>query len=252
LLQPPVKPPGQKKFLVIAAVGENSLHPEWISDGPDFDVVLLNYGGQKVSAEGPVIRIVECKGHKFHLIKDFIDAQPEFVNSYDYIWLPDDDLSITTKGVNAMFAIASRYDLQLSQPSVRGYYTQDFSVKQSNAEVRFTAMVEIMAPMFRRDALLRLQHTFKDNESGWGLDHVWPHLLGHPPRGVGVIDAVSVMHTRPVGQMYAHRFRVKPPRELEKVLWKHGLRRQCLGAMLRRTWLRIKGRVRPRPAKLAY
>ena len=246
-----MKPPDQKTFLVIAAVGDSSLHPEWISDGPDFDVVLLNYGAQKVSAEGPVIRVVECKGHKFHLIKDFIDAEPELVNSYDYIWLPDDDLSISANGINTMFAIASRRNLQLGQPSVKGYYTQDFTVRQSDDEVRFTPMVEIMAPIFRRDALLQLKHTFKDNESGWGLDYVWPHLLGYPPSGVGVIDTISVIHTRPVGKLYSHRFRVKPPRELEIVLWKHGLHRQCLRAMLRRTWVRFKSKVRPRPAKFA-
>ena len=40
--------------------------------------------------------------------------------------------------------------------------------------------------------------TFSNVGSGWGLDFVWPKLLGCPHR-VGIVDRVAVTHTRPVG-----------------------------------------------------
>jgi hypothetical protein len=61
--------------------------------------------------------------------------------------------------------------------------------------------VEIMIPGFSRSALERLLPTLDESETGWGwgLDSVWPKLLGY--EDVGIIDGTPVLHTRPVGQM---------------------------------------------------
>lgn len=39
-------------------------------------------------------------------------------------------------------------------------------------------------------------------ESGYGLDHLWPALLGNPRGGMGILDAIPVAHTRPIGATY--------------------------------------------------
>jgi hypothetical protein len=38
--------------------------------------------------------------------------------------------------------------------------------------------------------------------SGYGLDHLWPAMLGKPRTRIGIIDAVGVAHTRPIGATY--------------------------------------------------
>jgi hypothetical protein len=231
------------KFLVIAAVGDHSLHKEWLAGTPQFDVVLINYGEKELAPSSRVVRVVASKGQKFHLIKDFIDSNPEFLRCYKFVWLPDDDLSINADAINKMFVIAASHKLLLAQPSVKGHHSYDFTLKHSNDPVRYTQMVEIMAPLFSIDTLWRLKNTFKDSESGWGLDRVWPHLLGCP-KAIGVIDAVSVVHTRPIGTLYGNRFSLTPSREAERVLWMHGLYGDSIAAILKRSWLRLKGKLK--------
>src|SRR3954452_12570605 len=65
---------------------------------------------------------------------------------------------------------------------------------------RWVGFVEIMVPGFSRTALESLLPTLDLSETGWGLglDSVWPKLLNY--RNVGVIDALAVTHTRPIGQ----------------------------------------------------
>jgi hypothetical protein len=41
--------------------------------------------------------------------------------------------------------------------------------------------------------------TFRENKSGWGIDHVWVKWLKYPTDKVAIIDDVVAVHTRPVG-----------------------------------------------------
>ncbi|MEJ7660045.1 MAG: DUF707 domain-containing protein [Hymenobacter sp.] len=59
--------------------------------------------------------------------------------------------------------------------------------------------VEVMAPLFSQDALRQCLVSFNENKSSWGLDSVWPKILGYPQNKLGVFDAVVMEHTRPVG-----------------------------------------------------
>jgi hypothetical protein len=61
--------------------------------------------------------------------------------------------------------------------------------------------VEIMLPCFRADVLHDLLWTLDltDTGMGWGLDALWPKLLGY--QDIHVMDETPVLHTRPVGQM---------------------------------------------------
>jgi hypothetical protein len=58
-----------------------------------------------------------------------------------------------------------------------------------------------MIPGFSKPALEMLLPTLDLTETGWGwgLDSVWPKLLDY--ENVGIIDGITVNHTRPVGVM---------------------------------------------------
>jgi hypothetical protein len=64
--------------------------------------------------------------------------------------------------------------------------------------LRYTNFIEVMAPCFSAKALAKLLPTFDENLSGWGLDYVWPMLLGSQAN-VAIIDDVQILHTRPIG-----------------------------------------------------
>ena len=58
-----------------------------------------------------------------------------------------------------------------------------------------------MLPTFRSEVLSDMLWTLDLMSTGWGfgLDALWPKLLDY--KGVYIIDAEAVAHTRPVGQM---------------------------------------------------
>ena len=59
-----------------------------------------------------------------------------------------------------------------------------------------TSFVEVMAPYFSRVALLRSMETFPQSISTYGLDLVWPSLVGGS--SIGVIDAFQIRHKEQV------------------------------------------------------
>jgi hypothetical protein len=123
---------------------------------------------------------------------------------YDHVWMPDDDLMAGWADINLMFALCAEYDLMLAQPSLAMdcFINHPITQRDPRMLMRFTSFVEIMAPVFSHAALRRCAPTFSESRSGYGLDHVWPRLIGAPPNKIAIIDAMSVSHTRPVGATY--------------------------------------------------
>ena len=107
-----------KNYLVISTVGDESLHHEWIENNPNFDLVLLYYGDsdtvvKEYAQQTPYVYM--AKGEKYHLLKSLILSFPEFISNYKYVWLPDNDVSISTENINKMFEIANKYGTFRSQ-----------------------------------------------------------------------------------------------------------------------------------------
>lgn len=188
--------------LVIATVGDNSLHKEWIKEKPNFELVLLYYGDDKEIAKSYISdtpHLYAAKGFKWWLIKSFIEDNLEWISQFDYIWFPDDDIEINTQNINKLFDLTKKYQLWLCQPALLGYVSHQITLPQVDYLLRYTNFVEVMAPMMSLDTVLKLKDTFDINYSSWGLDGVWHYLLGQPKDKVAVIDSVIMKHTKPQG-----------------------------------------------------
>jgi hypothetical protein len=188
--------------LIVAPVGDNSLHKEWIKSSPDFDLVLLYYGDDDTVASSytqDTEHVYQAKGLKWWLIKSFVESSPDFISQYEYIWFPDNDVSISTEGINRLFKVAKEYNLWLCQPSLQGYASHKITLPQPNSLLRYTNFVEIMCPLMSLDTLLKLKESFDVNYSAWGLDSIWPYMLGEPKDKVAIIDSIQMLHTKPVG-----------------------------------------------------
>ncbi|MDB5383260.1 MAG: hypothetical protein JWO26_2892, partial [Rhodospirillales bacterium] len=79
------------------------------------------------------------------------------------------------------------------------HYAHFIAMRNASFFARRVGFVEIMIPCFRRATLEELLPTFALSATGWGfgLDSAWPKILGY--ERIGIIDGVSVVHTRPVG-----------------------------------------------------
>lgn len=189
--------PERKKNLVIAAVGDESLHRHWIDANSKHDLFLIYYGDGEGFASDAKFHIKQ-KGTKFHLISEILESMPE-LSCYSYIFMPDDDIFITSEQIDKMFSLAAHYDFWICQPSIMGWYGLAVTLHQSDCHVRFTNYVEIMCPCFKADALARCKSTFKENKTGWGIDALWNIVLKRPTNKLGIVDDIVAIHTRPVG-----------------------------------------------------
>ena len=209
-----------KKYLVISTIGDESLHSEWIQNDPNFDLVLLYYGNKKEIAKEYTKQtpyVYMAKGEKYHLLKSFILSEQEFISQYSYIWLPDNDVSISTEDINKMFLLAEQYKLLLAQPAMIGHVSHRITLPQPNTLLRFTNFVEVLAPLMSLDTLMLVKDTFDENYSGWGYDFLWPYLLEYPQDKIAIIDSIVMKHTKPVGTDYS-RFPIHPSLESEEML----------------------------------
>jgi len=214
------------KNLVIIPAGDNSLHKEWKSYDSNFDVVTIYYGDDISQFEKfceTSIKCIKSKGQKWFLLSDFLLKNLNFVETYDYIWFPDDDLLTTTNEINELFDINKTYNLWLSQPSLTGYVSYEIEKKVEGSLLRFTNFVEIICPIMSVETLKKLLFYFTINESGWGTDYLWPKLLNYPKDKIAIIDKVTVNHTKPIAGNYKNRFKKEPMQELRELFSSYGL-----------------------------
>jgi hypothetical protein len=212
-----------KKNLIISPTGNDTLVGEWVKGDYNFDLVLLCYDIENTpnfstfSSYTPYI--FSGKGEKWHLIKSFIQDNLNFISQYSYIWCPDDDILISSDNINKLFELANVYGLWICQPSMTGYVSHEITKPISNNLLRYTNFVEILAPLFNLDSLLKLYNTFDLTNSGWGYDWIWPHLLENPKDKIAIIDEITIEHTRPLGKNYSkERFPIPPNVEMDRLL----------------------------------
>jgi hypothetical protein len=207
--------------LVLARVGAQSLHAEWIdpSRPRSWDLRLVPF--QPLPSQGNM----DCTaaevvpGPKWSGIRDAL-ATWDGWRSYERIWIPDDDIRTDQQVINMMFEIADAVGLDLFAPALdeASYFAHFSTMRNQSFSGRMVGFVEIMAPGFRTAVLERLLPTLDQTDTGWGwgLDSVWPKLLHY--RNVGVIDATSMTHTRPVGQMRDPELRRRIHDESDRLL----------------------------------
>lgn len=187
----------KNKNLIISAVGNDSLHKFWTnSKYSSFDLFLINYGDKCYKNQSKYY--IKNKGFKYKIIHDIFKKNP-YLYDYKYIWMPDDDIYIEEQEVEKLFRIAEEFDLWLCQPSILGWYGLKVTLHNIDTKIRFTNYVEIMCPCFESNCLKKCIDTFLENESGWGIDHLWNIKLNQPTNKLAIIDDVIAIHTRPVG-----------------------------------------------------
>lgn len=176
---------------------------------------------------------INSKGLKWPGLFELIEKYRELIQNYDYIWLPDEDLDCNCEQINRLFEISREYGIALAQPSLtpNSYFSHLITLHNPCFRLRYTSIIEIMAPCFRRDALFDLLPTFNGNLSGFGLDYVWPELLARRGFSSAIIDDIQVRHTRPVGGGTYYRVLAEQGAnawdELHLLVGKYGLKKRA-------------------------
>src|SRR5215467_7598486 len=173
-------------------------------------------GGQEARIDIPgTVAVVSEPMPKFPLLNRLLSD----LTAFDWVILCDDDIEIADGFVDALIAMAQRFDFALCQPArTHDSYVDHYFVTQlSGLLARQTRFVEI-GPVVcvRRDAVPLLL-PFNDNcGMGWGLDFIWPVVMENAGLRLGVIDAVPVAHRiRKPTANYAH---ADADREMSRLL----------------------------------
>ena len=219
-----------RRNLVIVRAGDKSLHPEWLAGAElrNWDLVISYFGNDPDRYRGEDIVRIDAKGPKWSPLHDMLVDHPEFIDSYDYIWLPDDDLAMRCADMNRFFDICRSKGLELAQPSLStdSPVTHPLVLNNTRSYIRYTNFVEVMAPCFSAACLRRALPSFNATQSGWGLDWLWPNLVADPQSGIAIVDDVVIRHTRPLGGPNYDAMRAKglsPDDELVALLKAHGV-----------------------------
>jgi hypothetical protein len=191
------------KSLVLARVGQKSLHRCWIDPGKprDWDLHLCPF--QEIAAQTDLDCAVSdvIPGPKWTGLRHLLNAWDGW-RAYDFIWLPDDDIFASQNTISALFRAARALQFRLCAPALHesSHYAHYIMMRNQSFFARRVGFVEIMVPCFSREALEQLLPTLELSTTGWGwgLDSLWPKQLDY--RDLGIIDGVPVLHTRPVGQ----------------------------------------------------
>jgi len=219
----------RNRYLVVLRAHDHSCHKQWLKPkgSKNFDLLIDYYGDQPNRYLHDADYYMQSKGLKYPGIYRILNRLGQRLWDYEAVWFPDDDIGTDAQNINEMFRLFSTYNLWLAQPALTqdSYYSHDITVERNGVLLRYTNFVEVMVPIFSPYALKKCMHTFPYMRSGWGMDFVWPKLLGDPKNKIAILDRCSVTHTRPVasGGWY-HSLHVPPEQEKKQTARAYGVK----------------------------
>ena len=193
----------KKKFLIFSSIGDNSKHPMWIEDSNKmlFDVALYYYG-DKPKFPYPKDNIIiaeKHKGLKFPNFREFYLKHKSIVDSYEYVWIVDDDIETNTRDINMMFVTGRKYDLDFFQPSytndshISWFITRNIPRDSPDFSIcKKTNFVENGVMVLKTKYLSSILNLFKLARSGWGIDFIILNIYYH--KKIGILHNISVRH----------------------------------------------------------
>lgn len=183
--------------LVVAVAGDASMHGIWKADNPQFDLLVIYYGSVegRYSQDGKYY--ATAKGSKFNILYQVAIQQPELFVEYDAIFVPDDDIFMSTEMIQRFLDTFHEYKLDVAQPSILGWVSVPITAHIPFSKLRYVNWVEIMCPCFSSKAFGLCLPTFIENKTNWCIEFLWNKKLGEPRDRIAIVDSVIAVHTRP-------------------------------------------------------
>jgi hypothetical protein len=222
--------------LLITTIGKYNHFKKWTDGKVNFDVALIEYE-DTLTLEQRSFCVYSSSYPTFKMpgIYRMFRDEPK-LRDYDYFWMPDEDIELSTKEINKLFDKMIEYDLDLAQPSIEKSTTSfpswRFFIHSGKQDIYYINFIEVMCPVFSRMALIKCLDTFNKSQSGWGLDIIWPKLVNsnsilNAGRNIAVIDCVVAKHTRlsQQGPLYPalREKNINPDNEMRSVLLEYGM-----------------------------
>ncbi|CAA0818267.1 Protein of unknown function (DUF707 [Striga hermonthica] len=208
------------KYLVTFTVGydlRNNIDKAVKKFSDNFTIVLFHYDGRTTEWDNfewskRAIHISARKQTKWWYAKRFL--HPDIIAPYDYIFVWDEDLGTEHFDAEEYIKIIRKYGLEISQPGLEPNKKMPWQMtkRRTDSEVHkyaeekpgwcsdphsppCAAFVEIMAPVFSRDAWRCVWHMIQnDLVHGWGLDFALQKCVDPAYEKIGVVDSQWIVH----------------------------------------------------------
>lgn len=195
-----------RRFLLVTRFGRRSLHDRWLSaTGPrDFDVLLSCYDTSlpAPAAADPAAGVFfeHRPGTKVAGYDAIMRDRADLLARYDFVAFFDEDLDTDAGTLNRAFALCAQYDLKIAQPGLTfgSHFSQAGLFAQPFFRLRYVNFIEMMCPIFRRDALEAIRPLYGLGLES-GIDLVWCHLVGETVKDFAVLDCCALRHSEMVG-----------------------------------------------------
>lgn len=184
----------RSKYLIIARVGDSSLHPSWLEpkEFRSFDLCLSYYGEQSGRYASDCNYYTAAGGDKWPVIKTIVQGFGKDIEQYEAIWIPDERINTNAFNLNEMFHIFRDQELWLAQPALTedSYTPYPALIHHPEFILRYMRFGEMPAPIFTPEALKACAAAMDANPSLQGF--IWPKELPYPNRPTAVIDVTPV------------------------------------------------------------
>ena len=160
----------------------------------DFDYLIFVYDDTKFNEKiFQNCKFICEKGKRWYFMKKY--ATPEYCKEYDYIFVWPDDIDIDNFSYKNFIDIMERNNLEMAQPALshKSHYSHSITLKQDKKLGRLTDFVEIMVPVFSREAWSKFYEMMEDyNYCGWGYDDFAKSFCRY--KNMGIVDCETVTH----------------------------------------------------------
>lgn len=163
----------------------------------NFDYLVFLWEGTDLSEDVfKKCRIIREPGIKWYFLKKYLT--PAVCAPYDYVFTWDDDIEVDDFSVERFLDIMEHNHLELAQPALTrdSYHIHGMVLGRTGKVGRYTDFVEIMVPVFKKDAWVKYWNILEPdwNYWGWGYDDMANSLCGY--RFTGIIDCELVRHAK--------------------------------------------------------
>ncbi|KAK9676697.1 hypothetical protein RND81_11G094100 [Saponaria officinalis] len=210
----------QPKYLVTFTVGfdqKDHINTALKKFTDDFQILLFHYDGRtsewdQFEWSKQAIHVSAPKQTKWWYAKRFL--HPDVVAAYEYIFIWDEDLGVEHFNAEKYIQLVKKHGLEISQPGLEpnNGLTWEMTKRRGDKEVHkettekpgwcsdpklppCAAFVEIMAPVFSREAWRCVWHMIQnDLVHGWGLDFALRRCVEPAHEKIGVVDSQWIIH----------------------------------------------------------
>lgn len=181
--------------LVFTSAGDHHNLAQWSGPDRDYEIYVCYYGTRRFENLHPV-DVVDNRftGSKFQNLKAAYERDRTYFARFTSIFVVDDDIEISARDINELFAIRQRLDLNILQPSQdrTGKFSYPTLLTFEGCFGRLTNFCEVCVPLFETKTLLAFLEEYDGSLAGWGIDWWYSHRVSRSYGGkIAVIDSVS-------------------------------------------------------------